>query len=98
MACGLPIISSDLPFNDEILDDTCSIRIDPMNIEQIKNAILLLKGNDVLRLKMSKASLEKAKNMSLATRADRILCWLDEKAMTDSNQIKKDDCKDAKRS
>ena len=37
LACGLPIISSDLPFNHDILNKDNSILIDPNNIEELSN-------------------------------------------------------------
>ena len=39
MACGLPIISSDLPFNDDILDAENSIRVNSLDVESIAEAI-----------------------------------------------------------
>ena len=35
MGCGLPIISSDRDFNNDIIDDTCSIRINPESEKDI---------------------------------------------------------------
>lgn len=79
MACGLPIISSNLPFNDDILDDTCSIRIDPLNIDEIKNAIKTL-YDDRERLKaLQKGSLEKAKSLTLEVRAKGIIDFIEGK-------------------
>ena len=79
MACGLPIISSNLPFNDDILDESCSIRIDPNNIEELTNAISLLKNNDDLREKLSQGALVKAKSLTIDKRAASILRFIDEK-------------------
>ena len=39
MACGLPIISSDLPFNHDILDEKNSILLDPVEVNEIALAI-----------------------------------------------------------
>lgn len=79
MACGLPIISSDLSFNDDILDDTCSIRIDPTNIDQIANSIKLLYENRDLRERLSRGSLKKAKTLNIETRAKSILSFMESK-------------------
>lgn len=73
MACGLPIISSDLPFNDDILDDTCSIRIDPNNIQKIRDSIYRIANNKELQIKMSEASIIKAKSFTIEARAQGIL-------------------------
>lgn len=76
MACGLPIISSNLPFNDDILDDSCSIRINPENVNEIKNAILKIRKNPEMRLKMSNAALVKAESLNINERAQRIVDFI----------------------
>lgn len=76
MACGLPIISSDLPFNDDILDDACSIRINPKSVNEIANAIQLLCGNPNLQNQMSKASLDKAASLTIENRAKKIVDFM----------------------
>lgn len=76
MACGLPIISSNLPFNDDILHDDNSIRINPNDIEEIKEAILLIKDNKELRIKMSNASFRYSAEMTLEKRAENVLSFM----------------------
>jgi len=78
MACGLPIISSDLPFNDDILNEKNSIRIDSNNIDQIADAIRYLKDNPKVRETMSAASLEKAKELDIKNRAKKIIQFIRE--------------------
>src|SRR5690606_11951590 len=56
MACGLPIVSSNRPFNDDILNSTCSIRINPNKEDEIASAIQTLYENKDLRNKLSKGS------------------------------------------
>lgn len=79
LSCGVPVISSNLPFNDDILDETCSVRIDPSNVEEIKNAIMLLKNDETLRLKLAMGALEKSKTLSIETRAQKILEFIHSK-------------------
>ncbi len=76
MACGCPIISSNLPFNDDVLTDGNSIRIDPMSIEDIRNAIEKLRDESV-RKKMSMNALSTAQNLSIEKRAERILDFIE---------------------
>jgi len=78
MACGLPIISSNQSFNDDILDDTCSIRIDPENINEIRNAIKLIKNNGELRVEMAKAAIHKAKYFTIDNRATNVLNFMEQ--------------------
>ncbi len=77
MACGLPIISSNLPFNDDILDDSCSIRINPNSIEEIKNAIILLKENTQLRASLAEGALNMSSKLNIANRTKNILSFID---------------------
>lgn len=78
MACGLPIISSNLPFNDDILDESCSIRIDPNNIEELADAIQLLKDNQSLREKLAQGALEKAQSLTIDQRAAAIMRFIND--------------------
>ena len=79
LSCGVPIISSNLPFNDDILDETCSVRVDPSNVEEIKNAIALLKNDDALRARLAKGALMKSESLSIETRAKRVLEFIHSK-------------------
>ncbi len=77
LSCGLPVISSNLPFNDDILNDECSIRINTMDIGAIADSIRLLRDNHELREKMERAALEKAKDLDINRRAGLILNWIE---------------------
>ncbi|MEJ6951754.1 glycosyltransferase family 4 protein [Natronospora cellulosivora (SeqCode)] len=76
MACGLPIISSNLSFNDDILDESNSIRINSNSIEQIASAIQYLRDNENELKKMSEASLLKAKELDIKNRVRKIINFL----------------------
>lgn len=52
VACGLPVISSNKSFNNEILDDCYSIRINENSVDEIEQAIRLLKNDLDLKDKM----------------------------------------------
>ena len=73
MSCGLPVISSNLPFNWDVLDDSNSIMIDPNSVEAIVKAIEKLRDDKVLRRKMADASLEKAQLLTIDQRAKNVL-------------------------
>ena len=73
MACGLPIISSDLPFNDDILDKTNSLRINPTDIEAIKQAISRLKNDASLRHRLAEGAALKAQTLRIDQRVKRII-------------------------
>ena len=79
LACGLPVISSNKSFNDEILDETCSIRIDEMNVTEIKEAILELYNNKEKRKRFSNAALKKSKQFNIDNRTKKILEFMENK-------------------
>ena len=76
MACGLPIISSALPFNDDILTPDNSIRVNPMDLDGIKKAIIQLRDNKPLRQAMSYAALCTAQQFDINNRAKKILSFM----------------------
>lgn len=76
MACGLPVISSARDFNEDILDDTCSILVDPLDIEEIAGAIHRIKNDKEMRIRLSEAALKKAESLNLATRANKVLKYI----------------------
>ena len=76
MACGLPVISSNMMFNWDVLDDSNSIMIDPTNIDDISNAIKELKENPEKRRVLSEGALKKAECLTIGKRADGILKFM----------------------
>jgi len=76
IACGLPIVSSKNPFNDDILSDNYSIRVDPQNVDEVKMAILKLFNDPQLRNLMSHEALKAAENFPLSIRAEKILSFM----------------------
>lgn len=79
MACGLPIVSSNLPFNWDVLDNTNSILVDPNNVNEIADAIKTLKLDKLKYKRLSEGALEKAKNLSIDLRAKAILKFCEAK-------------------
>ena len=77
LSCGLPVISSDLPFNDDILNEGNSIRIDVEDVAQIRESILRLYQNQDLREKLAKGATESARTLGIQTRARRILDFME---------------------
>lgn len=76
LAMGLPIISSDGPFNDDILDEKNSIRVNPDDVEAITEAIITLRNNPELRNSMSEYSLSRHSEYTIQGRAKRILSFI----------------------
>ena len=76
LACGLPVISSNLPFNKDVLDNSCSILVDPDNIKEISNALKTLVTDYKLRTDLSYGSLEKSKELTISNRAKSIISFI----------------------
>lgn len=85
LACGLPVITSSDRFNDEIVNDSVAIRVDPCNITQLRNAIIKLKDNPDLKNNMSKDSMIWAQNFDIHLRVNKIIQWMEEIINQDTN-------------
>lgn len=72
IACGLPIISSNKSFNNEILNDNYSIRINEESVEEIYHAIRLIKEDELLRKKMAESALMSSSKFEIINRAKAI--------------------------
>ena len=81
LSCGLPVISSNLPFNDDVLNESCSLRVDTSNVDEITSAIVKLRDDDELRLKMRKEAICTAEKFDIKVRAERIIDWIQHCAM-----------------
>lgn len=76
LACGLPIISSDLAFNDDVLNENNSIRIDVEDEQQIAEAIKTLKMDTQKREMLVQGSVDSSKSLSINERAKNILKFM----------------------
>ncbi|WP_339839809.1 glycosyltransferase [uncultured Maribacter sp.] len=76
MACGLPIVSSDIPEIRFQCDPASSILVDPMNVKEISTAIGQILENPSKRQKMGKAAVAYAKNFEITKRAEDILNYI----------------------
>ena len=76
LAMGLPVISSDGPFNDDILDEKNSIRVNPDDVEAITEAIRTLRDAPERRKAMSEYSLSRHSEYTIQGRAKRILSFI----------------------
>lgn len=77
MACGLPIISSTNKYVDDQLDDSCSLRVNPLNVEELRSAILKLKENPDLCRGLAEGAIIRSKLFDLKVRISKILSVFD---------------------
>lgn len=80
MACGLPIVSSNLPFNWDVLNASNSIMVNPENVDEISKAIKVLYEDKQLRMKLSEGALATAKQLNIKERALKIIDFMNQKA------------------
>lgn len=78
ISCGLPIISSIGKFNDDILDESISLRVDPLNIDEIRNAVQKLYTDKNMLDYMKKNALDYKDKFSLEQRAKNIRAYMEE--------------------
>lgn len=78
MACGLPIISSNMPFNYDVLNKNNSILINQESLDEIADSIKLLKNNVQLRNDLSQNAMKSAQNLTLDKRVDKIVSFITE--------------------
>lgn len=76
MACELPIVSSNLPFNWDLLNEDNSVLIDPTNVDEIRDAIIKMRNNNKERARLAKGALETAQSLTIESRATRILNFM----------------------
>lgn len=76
MACGLPIISSDIPEVRAQCDKSFAILVDPMSINEIHQALIEIKCDTIKAKTMSDNALLYALNFDIGRRAKRILDFI----------------------
>ena len=62
-----------LPFNDDILDSSNALLVNPESVDDIASAIKQLMDNSDLRQKLAEGSKEKAKSLRIEFRAKKII-------------------------
>ena len=73
LSCGLPVVTSRGDFNDEIVNEGVAIRVDPLDIGEIRAAVVALVSNPAVRREMSRRALEHAVQFSIGGRAKGIV-------------------------
>lgn len=77
LSCGLPVISSDLPFNDDILNEDNSLRVDVEDVNALRQSILRLQQDDALRQKLVQGAIASSAALNIRQRAARILNFME---------------------
>jgi teichuronic acid biosynthesis glycosyltransferase TuaC len=87
MACGLPIVTSIGEFNDDLVDDEMAMRIDPLNVAAIRNAVIALRDDVEMRRRLSQESILRSQKFDLDARARKIEDWMNERGQMASREM-----------
>lgn len=79
LACALPVISSDMSFNWDILNPSNSILVNPNSIEEISDAIIKLRNDEKTLERLSQGAETTASELTIQHRAKRILNFINSK-------------------
>ena len=79
IACGLPVVSANGAYNDDILTDEYSIRTDPEDITAMAEAIRILRDNPDRRERMAQAAGKASLKFDIEQRASAILDFMKRK-------------------
>ena len=80
LACGIPVVSSNRPFNDDILNDENSIAVNPESVDEIASAISLLMNDNALYSQKKKYVTEHSRDFSIFERAKKIYNFICERS------------------
>ncbi len=75
MACGVPIVTSDGHYMDDIVDRDVALRADPYDVGAIRSAVVALKHDEAKRRAMAAACLRKSQQFDIDERAKRFVAW-----------------------
>lgn len=76
LACGVPVISSDRPFNADILNENNAILVNPESIDEIAEAISLLKRDKGLLRNKKNYIIQHVTQYSIKDRAKKIMDFI----------------------
>lgn len=76
LACGIPVISSNRPFNEDILNEHNAVLVDPENVDEIAEAISLLKRDEELLKEKKRYCIQHATQYSIKDRANKIMDFI----------------------
>lgn len=79
LAMGLPVISSDRPFNDGLLTPENSIRVDPTDQRAVADAIIALRDDHERRARLAEGARKTGAFLQIDARARDILRFMEER-------------------
>jgi glycosyltransferase involved in cell wall biosynthesis len=86
LSCGLPVVSSDRPFNRAIIDEQVAVLVEPTDAAALRRAVVGLVDEPDRRAVLSRAALDRAQRFRLADRAQRMKAYLSSIVTTESER------------
>lgn len=77
LACGIPIVSSDLPFNNDLLNEYNSILVNPESVEDIAGGIRKVAESKEVREQMAFYAAQTGKELSIIKRTEKIISFIE---------------------
>lgn len=77
IACGLPVVSSDIPEVADQCNPSFSILVDPLDVKALEKAIDSILGDEQKSKEMSENALKNSKNFEIVERASSILNFIE---------------------
>ena len=78
IACGLPVVASDLPSMRPLIGEDAGVLVEPDDVGALGDAIERILGDEELRAAMSAAALSRARSYTAADRVTRVAEWFRE--------------------
>jgi glycosyltransferase involved in cell wall biosynthesis len=72
LACGLPVVTSDRPFNRAVVDESVALLVEPTDPKALGAAIAQLAARPRLRTSLGEAALARSAAFRLDARAARL--------------------------
>ena len=73
LACGVPVVIAKGRFNDDIANVGAAIRVDPLDVGEIRDAIVRLRDDPALLARMARAASDSAANFDIDLRVKHML-------------------------
>ncbi len=79
MACGLPVVTSNGNYMDDLVNDQVALRVNPLDVAEIRRGILTLMNEPARRHALAARALEHSRKYDINLRAKKILNWIQQR-------------------
>ena len=79
MACGLPVVTSNGKYMDDLVNDHVALRVNPLDVAEIRRGILTLMNEPARRHALAARALEHSRKYDINLRAKKIMNWIQQR-------------------